>query len=73
MCYINLIYLFLFIFCNFSKFKISKSKIVIKDLESDYDYKLLKASRKISENMEHHTVGRYRAFSLASFPNKLSL
>ncbi len=73
MCLLNFIYLFIFIFLNFSKLKFTPPKETKKDPELDYDYKQITAIRKKSENMEHHAVVRYRAFSLASLSSKLSL
>lgn len=73
MCLINLIYVILFFFYNFSKLNISKLKEIKKDPESDYEYKLIQANRKKSENMEHYALGRYRAFSFANMSSKHTL
>ena len=72
MSFVNLAYVILFVFFNLSKIKIHGIIDIKKDKELDYEYKEIKPIRKNSENMEHHAVGRYRAFSFASISSKFS-
>ncbi len=72
---INLGYCIIFMFYTSSQIKLKSKSCFLekKDLDLDYDYKEFKSIRKRSENMEHHAVGRYRAFSMASMSNNLAL
>ena len=70
---LNFVYLIIFVYFNLSKIKINDIIDNKKDKELDYEYREIKPKSKTSENMEHHTIGRYRAFSFASESSKFSL
>jgi hypothetical protein len=69
---LNFVYLIIFVYFNLSKIKINDIIDNKKDKELDYEYRKIKPKTKNSENLEHHTIGRYRAFSFASASSKFS-